>query len=536
MNLLKEMNKNKNKIQELTKEEFEKCIKTAKEHYYNKKSIISDDLYDLLEEVYQEKYPDEKVEVGILPQAKKVNLPYEMYSMNKIKNDSNKLKLFFQKYVGDFVVSDKLDGVSALYINNATEKKLYTRGNGKIGQDISHLLPFLHLPNSVECVLRGELIITKEKFEKYKANYSTGRNFVSSMVNSKTPASNSIQDIDLVFYEVIHPSLLPIEQMNWIKINHYLYAYYDVFSYSNKINHEYFKNILLKRKEESIYEIDGMIVTHNLIYPRISKNPSHAFAYKREMDYQIVETEVVNVEWNVSKDGLLKPKIQLKPVQINNIHIEYVSGYNGFYIESNKIGKGCKVEIIRSGDVIPVIRSILSPAEECIFPQEEYEWDSNHVELKLLNKEENKNFLLKEIIYFFKGLKIDKLGANYITKLYENNYNTIEKILLMTEEDIKNIKNINFKTNISFYEKIQDRIKEISLLELCCLLNIMGRGFSIKKIEGILKIYPSLFDFTILIQEKQIELEKNKNTKLYSQHISESLLKFETFLKNIKKI
>jgi NAD-dependent DNA ligase len=165
---------------------------------------------------------------------------------------------------------------------------------------------------------------------------------------------------------------------------------------------------------------------HNSIYPRTSKNPSHAFAYKTEMEYQIVKTEVVDIEWNVSKDGLLKPKIKLIPIKINNISIEYVSGYNGFYIESNKIGKGCKVEIIRSGDVIPVIRSILSPAEECIFPQEEYEWDNNHVELKLKNKEDNKDFLLKEMVYFFKGLKIEKLGANYINKLYENDYNTID--------------------------------------------------------------------------------------------------------------
>jgi endonuclease III-like uncharacterized protein len=39
MNLLKEIQINKNKINELTKEEFEECIKTTKEYYYNKKSI-----------------------------------------------------------------------------------------------------------------------------------------------------------------------------------------------------------------------------------------------------------------------------------------------------------------------------------------------------------------------------------------------------------------------------------------------------------------------------------------------------------------
>jgi DNA ligase (NAD+) len=423
-----------------------------------------------------------------------------------------------------------------LYINNSTEKKLYTRGNGKIGQDISNFLPFLNLPTSQECVLRGELIITKEKFKKYQNKYSSGRNFVSSMVNSKDPNSEYIYDIDLVFYEVIKPILLPIQQMIWIETNNYLFSSYYLLSYSNSINNEYLKSELLKRKEESIYDIDGIIIMHNSIYPRISKNPSHAFAYKTEMDYQIVKTEVVDIEWNVSKDGLLKPKIKLNPIKINNINIEYVSGYNGFYIESNKIGKGCKVEIIRSGDVIPVIRSILSPAEKCIFPQEEYEWDKNHVELKLKNKEENKDFLLKEIIHFFKGLKIEKLGANYITKLYQNEYNTIEKILLMKENDITKLKNVSLKTSSNFYEKINNRIKEISLLELSCLLNIFERGFSIKKIEIIHNLYPSLFDFQININTKMIDLEKIKNTKKYAKHICDSLLKFEIFLKKINKI
>jgi NAD-dependent DNA ligase len=536
MELLKEIQINKEKINELTKEEFEECIKIAKEYYYNKNSLIDDEIYDLLEEIFQDKFPNEKIEIGILPEIKKVSLPYEMYSMNKIKNDEVKLKNFFKKYLGEFVISDKLDGVSALYINNSIEKKLYTRGNGKIGQDISNLLPLLNLPNSIDCVLRGELIITKEKFKKYQDNYSTGRNFVSSMVNSKNPNVEYINDIDIVFYEVISPILLPIEQMSWIKLNKFLYSPYYLLSYSNSLNNEYLKNELLKRKNESIYEIDGIIITHNCIYSRVSKNPSHAFAYKTEMDYQIVKTEVVNVEWNVSKDGLLKPKIKLIPIQINNINIEYVSGYNGAYIESNKIGKGCKVEIIRSGDVIPVIRSVLCSAEECIFPQEEYEWDNNHVELKLKNKEENKDYLLKEIIHFFKGLKIEKLGNNYINKLYENEYNSIEKILLMTEEDIKKIKNVSIKTSSYFYEKINNRMKEITLLELCSLLNILGRGFSIKKIENIVNLYPSLFDFQININNKMLDLEKIKSIKIHAKHICDSLLKFEEFLKKINKI
>jgi len=523
MDLLMEIKSNKDKIFSLSKDEFLLCIETAKETYYNNTSIIDDDTYDLLEETYQDKYPSQVIETGSLPQTKKVKLPYEMYSMNKIKNDPIKLKKFFQKYTGEYVISDKLDGVSALYIKDTTEK-LYTRGNGKIGQDISYLLKYINIPQVENVVLRGELIISKDKFEKYKNEYSTGRNYVSSIVNSLNPKKEYIEDIDLVFYEVIKPILIPSQQMEWLKGNQYHYSPYKVIFFSNTLTNDLLKSILLQRKEESIYEIDGIIINHNFIHQRTNKNPSHAFAYKTEMEYQITETEVVDVEWNVSKDGLLKPKIKLVPITINNINIEYVSGYNGFYIESNKIGKGTKVEIIRSGDVIPVIRTILQSTTP-LFPEEEYEWDSNHVELKLKNKEGNKQFILKEIVYFFKGLKITRLGSNYIEKLIDLGYDSIEKILLMKEEDLQKIKTTNF------HNQIQQRMKEISQAELLSLLNYLGRGYSQLKIESIEKQYSELFDFQVDINTKKSNLEKiNKKT---AEHICQGLLKLEVFLKNI---
>lgn len=534
MNLVKEIQENNEKIFQLTKEEMIECIKLTKDHYYNKEeSLIDDKTYDLLEDTWLDKfqYSQDDLEIGFMPESNKVTLPYEMYSMNKIKDDPTKLKKFFQRYTGEYVISDKLDGVSALYINEETEQ-LYTRGNGKIGRDISYLLKDINIPTQKNVVLRGELIISKEKFEKYKKEYSSGRNFVSSIVNSKDPKKEYIQDIDLVFYEVIKPTLLPYQQMEWIKKNNYNYSPYELISFTNVLNNDSLKSKLLLRKELSIYEIDGIIVNHNYIYIRPKKNPSHAFAFKTEMDYQIMKTEVIDVEWNVSKDGLLKPKIKLIPIKIDNINIEYVSGYNGFYIESNKIGKGTKVEIIRSGDVIPVIRCILESTEP-IFPQEEYEWDIKHVELILKNKDD-KSYVLKKIIHFFKGMNIPMLGANYIEKLYNNGYDSIEKILLIKEEELETMKNISVKTSKKFYDKINERMKEITKSELLSFLNYLGRGYSLIKIQNIEKEYPKLFDFQEDMDTKRKNLEKiNKKN---AEHICEGLKQYEEFLKKIEII
>ena len=60
--------------------------------------------------------------------------------------------------------------------------------------------------------------------------------------------------------------------------------------------------------------------------------------------------------WSASKNGYLKPKIQIEPVHLGGVKIEYATGFNANFIESNKIGVGSVVTIIRSGDVIPHIK------------------------------------------------------------------------------------------------------------------------------------------------------------------------------------
>ena len=66
----------------------------------------------------------------------KVKLPYFRGSMDKIKPDTDALEKWKKKYKGKYVISGKLDGVSALYTTENGTRKLYTRGNGKECQDV----------------------------------------------------------------------------------------------------------------------------------------------------------------------------------------------------------------------------------------------------------------------------------------------------------------------------------------------------------------------------------------------------------------
>ena len=103
--------------------------------------------------------------------------------------------------------------------------KLFTRGTGTVGADISYLCGYLNLPELKKDInIRGELIMRKDVFEKkYKGKktgkriYKNARNMVSGLVGAKT-ARKGLKDIDLVCYEIVgdetmNKPLLQIEKL-----------------------------------------------------------------------------------------------------------------------------------------------------------------------------------------------------------------------------------------------------------------------------------------------------------------------------------
>ena len=84
---------------------------------------------------YLEKYPNNKIAkeghvlASITGLKNKVKLPYEMWSMDKIKPDTNELPKWKKKFTGPYVISCKLDGVSGLYTTENNMKKSYLERN-----------------------------------------------------------------------------------------------------------------------------------------------------------------------------------------------------------------------------------------------------------------------------------------------------------------------------------------------------------------------------------------------------------------------
>ena len=490
-------------LKSLSESELTDMLKETNQRYYQETEspLLSDNQYDILREYVLKNYPTNKTALDQHADVKvdknKVKLPYEMWSMDKIKADTKELNKFKEKYKGPYVISCKLDGVSALYTTEGDTPKLYTRGDGKYGQTIDHLIPYLKLPTDKNITLRGEIIIKENLFkEKYGAKYANSRNFVSGLINKKTLTkehTDILKDIDFVGYEVIHPeNLKPSVQLNNIGTMDGMCVKFIPNIRSGELTNEYLSEKLVDWRTNYEYTIDGIICIDDNVYERESKNPDQAFAFKMVLSDQSAEAKVLDVLWAASKDGFLKPRVQIEEVSIGGVKINYATGFNAKFIEDNKIGLGAVIKIIRSGDVIPKIHEIITPAETALMPKEKYVWNETRVDIILKNIEEDETVKLKNIAGFFKALEVDGLGEANIKKIIEVGGDSIAKIIAMPINDLMTVKGFKEKMATKIYNSIQKQIEEKELAIIAGASNIFGRGFGEKRISIILKGEPNI--------------------------------------------
>jgi len=490
-----------NVLQGLSSDTLASMITYANDRYYNSSSpVLSDNQFDIIKEFLEKKDPKNMAlkEIGAPVGRKKVDLPYEMWSMDKIKPTTDALDKWKKKYVDpeSYVISAKLDGVSGLYVLDKSGASLYTRGNGKVGQKIDHLIPYLSLPTDLgeheTLVIRGEFLISKENFENNFVGASNPRNTVSGLVNSLTIDAEKMKSLDFVAYECIMPELDPLAQMQFLKDNSVITCV--MYEESAILTNEYLSALLVEWRSSYTYEIDGIIVTHNKRYPRTPSNPEHAFAFKMVLSDQIAEAKVVDVLWAASKDGYLKPRIRIEPITLGGVTIEYATAFNAAFIEKNNLGIGAIVKLIRSGDVIPYIMEVVVPAPEPKMPTEDYVWNDTHVDIVLKDGDMNPQVQFKRTHSFFVTLDVGGLGPGNLHKMIDAGFDTIPKILAMKQSDYLTVAGFKEKTAEKIYSNVNLSIESVSLPKLMKASNVFGRGLGEKKMIPILEKYPDILE------------------------------------------
>ena len=549
--LLEEINKDPKSFSNYTAiDELVKILQKFNEAYHSTdKPLVTDQVYDILYDTLKERDPNNSFfkEIGAKVKIEKemVKIPFPMGSLSKIKPNDPFLDKWLTKFKGPYVISDKLDGISAQIYNDPKNGfKMYTRGEmtdeGNIGQDISYLLKYINVKTDdipLNCSVRGELIITKKDFENAKTSYKNIRNAVGGIITSKKSFDKEFaKNVRFIAYAIIHPEYKQEEQMKLLKKYKLEVVQYKT---EKKLTEEELKEYLIKRRAESEYNIDGIVIMDSSdSYKVIPGYPDYGFAFKMVLDDQYTEATVKDVIWEVTMDSYLKPVVEIEPVELVGTTVSRATAHNAKMVFDNKINKGAKIKIIRSGDVIPYIMEVIKPAKSASEPKVPFKWNETEVDYivdysKKVPKEIIDQVQIKNILHFFRKIGVKYLSEGIITKLYNEGYESVSDIIGAPEEDLYNVEGLGEKSVDKIYKEIYSKLDEITL-PLFMAASHMDRGLGERKIKEIINKYPNI------MKEKWDRyefIEKIKEVDGFSDKLAERFVdNFKEFKKFFKEI
>ncbi len=317
--------------------------------------------------------------VGSLP---KVVHRQKMLSLDKTKEIS-KLKSFLGEQTG--VLSWKLDGLTIVCTyENGELSRAVTRGNGEIGEDITNnAKTFKNIPLMIDykddLVIRGEAVITYTDFRKINESlgekeekYKNPRNLCSGSVrqlDSKITAKRHVRFYAFSVVEGGIKALSKSEQMDWLALNGF-----DVVEYK-KVTKDIIENEVDYFSQEIAnrdFASDGLVLTYdNIAYSKslgeTSKFPKDSIAFKWKDE--IVETKILNIEWNTSRTGLINPVAVFEPVEIEGTTVERASVHNLSILEDLKLGVGDTVKVYKANMIIPQISENITQSGPVAIPE-----------------------------------------------------------------------------------------------------------------------------------------------------------------------
>ena len=473
--------------------ELELKIKQANESYRIGKPILSDKEYDILVDELTLLDPHNIVlsEVGhtIQDATRKRKLKIDMASMNKCKSlielkNWARLKNF--NVDTEVVLTPKYDGLSLE--NDELNNQATTRGDGTFGQasDEHYKLiqnklkdtriysfgPSVFGPKKL--ITYGEVMMSKKTFlDKYSKDFANPRNLVAGLLNSKD-INDNLKDCHFIKYGLVtddkNSFVTKSQALECLNNHQDIKVPFEVKKLS-KLTEEYLFELFQDWSKD--FEIDGIIVEINSIdlqnelgRETSSNNPCWARAYKSPDFEQCGESEVLDISWNISKQGLVKPIIRIKPIKLDGVTISNVTGNNAKFIKDMGIGKGAIIKIKRSGMVIPLVVDVIKTVEfeTPVFDNVELEWNESGIELITIGETDDQR--LKQLISFFAILEADNVSEGVITQLWNAGYKTVKDILGLTKTDLESIDRFGKRKATIVYNSIQKSIKDVELPKL----------------------------------------------------------------------
>lgn len=537
--------------------------KRARRTYELGKPLMSDKAYDKFEDYFKNIYPNNSVfkEVGApIPDSQdKVKLAAVLGSQNKIKPGNGTVPKWLKKYPDRTVVlSNKLDGLSLLLkYENGDLVQSCTRGNGYEGQDVTSKMAFVNVKRKIACtdtiLVRCEAVMAVATF-KAKYTKKNPRNMVSGAFNKKELVKkyrDMLRDVDVIAYEIMESDLSKIQQLRELKNQGFAVVEYLIGNTSD-LTEKNLEKSLINSKDISRYEMDGYVIDLNSIrlrkrlgFETNSINPKYARAFKID-DGEEVKTTVTHIEWNVSKHSYLKPKLNVAPVDIGGVTVSNVTAHNAAYIKEHNIGVGSEITIIRSGDVIPYIKSIVKATSAdlpttCPECGADVEWNdpAKEVDIKCTG-DDCSGSGLKKAEFFFKALGVENFSGGRIKQFWEAGYASIDSILRMTKDDMLALDGIKKRMATKIFDGIHDAAEGCYWPDLAHASGLFGRALGSTKLEqlynkykGDFSAFSSLLPMEHMRVVKRIERVQGFSTKT-AEMFAKGLKPFCDWLESVK--
>ena len=490
--------------------ELEEKIKQANLDYYSKgESDISDDDYDRWILELKEKDPNNPLlnQVGDdATSENKIKLPISMGSQEKVRIGEADLSKLFPDNL-EICAMAKLDGLSMLieYDEDGNYQHLYTRGNGFEGQDISYRGSLMNFPKKLpktiqtkkeKVYLCGEAVISEENYKLIKGNYKHRRNFVGGTLRpilSDEKYKEADKDvlyncslIDIVIWEFPNAETFGFSSLfnclNLLREVGFKTTFHKLIK-NDKMNDEWIEKLInFVKSEKYPYLCDGAVFKVDDIetFQKMGKeanglNPKGSRAVKLSLDKQQGYVGTIDkIIWEFSKRGLLKPVVLLKEkLNFDGTEVSRASAANAKYVLENNWKTGTKVLLVRSGDVIPrIIETIESSDAEpinlpeiCPYCGEPLHYTNTGTDLFCANPECS-GIYAKQTIAFFSSMKLENVGEQTIEDLFYRGFNSIEKLLSISYDDIKALPGYQAKKALNISNKLNNCLKDIGLVEL----------------------------------------------------------------------
>ena len=465
--------------------------------YYNTDTpIMTDDDYDMLLENLRTLAPKHPLlsSVGANPTSG-VQLPVPLASLDKVRMGEAGLQRW-QKRRGimgvSCVASEKLDGLSGLYMCKANSSTLYLRGNGVKGVDVSRVLSSLSLPKG-EFMVRGEIVLPKADTPTGSIGRSLVNGWVHRSLDSSAPLPTELKKVHFVAYQVITPGTMTrSEQMNWLTAKGFRTPAWKKLPLPLMESTLY--DTLIKAKAESLYPLDGIVVGTDTVPVSLgteAKNPPDAIAFKASLEEQKQATTVVFVEWNVSRLGVWIPRIQIEPVVIGAAKIEWLTGHSASMMREMGVGLGARIIVRRSGDVIPTLDSVITPSAPSMPPEGSWEWDATrvHAVMKKDYTEGNASLSEKTLLHAFQTLGIEGIGPGLVANLVRAKVCSFPSLLTASDSVLKEALGPGRSTATK--ELLKKRVEDANLVTLMIASNLLPRGVGERKLRPLFAQEPS---------------------------------------------